>query len=65
MPARKPQRVVKGLSLMTLYCADGTGRSYGLYDKALGKTKNDYFLPDVRLMVWLRNIGPVKLFRTR
>jgi hypothetical protein len=128
----KHHRVVKGLSLVTLYYTDVQGRSlpvnYRVYDKADGKTKNDYFqdmlaevlawglrpafvtgdswyacqknlkavkdhrmglmfaveanrvvsvekgawvqvqrldVPDEGLMVWLRNFGQVKLFRTR
>ena len=128
----KHHRVVKGLSLVTLYYTDPQGRSlpvnYRVYDKADGKTKNDYFqdmltevlawglrptfatgdtwysceknlrtvknhqmslmfaveanrtvsveksawvqvqkldVPEDGLMVWLRNFGPVKLFRTR
>ena len=44
----KHHRVVKGLSLITLYYTDVQGRSlpinYRVYDKADGKTKNDYFL---------------------
>lgn len=44
----KHHRVVKGLNLITLYYTDPQGRSlpvnYRLYDKADGKTKNDYFL---------------------
>ncbi|MCX7086701.1 MAG: transposase [Methylococcales bacterium] len=44
----KHHRVVKGLSLITLYYTDPQGRSlpvnYRVYDKADGKTKNDYFL---------------------
>ena len=128
----KHHRVVKGLSLVTLYYTDVQGRSlpvnYRVYDKADSKTKNDYFqdmlaevwawglrpafttgdswyaceknlktvknhrmglmfaveanrtvsvekgvwvqvqkldVPDGGLMVWLRNFGQVKLFRTR
>ena len=44
----KHHRVVKGLSLVTLYYTDVQGRSlpvnYRIYDKADSKTKNDYFL---------------------
>jgi len=44
----KHHRVVKGLSLITLYYSDVQGRSlpinYRVYDKAESKTKNDYFL---------------------
>lgn len=44
----KHHRVVKGLNLITLYYTDPQGRSlpvnYRVYDKAEGKTKNDYFL---------------------
>ena len=44
----KHHRVVKGLNLITLYYTDPQGRSlplnYRLYDKAEGKTKNDYYL---------------------
>lgn len=44
----KHHRVVKGLNLITLYYSDPQGRSlpvnYRVYDKAEGKTKNDYFL---------------------
>jgi hypothetical protein len=128
----KHHRVVKGLSLVTLYYTDPQGRSvpvnYRVYDKADNKSKNDYFqdmlaevlawglrpafttgdswysceknlktvknhqmglmfaveanrtvslekgvwvqvqkleIPDGGLMVWLRNFGRVKLFRTR
>ena len=128
----KHHRVVKGLSLITLYYTDVQGRSlpinYRVYDKADNKTKNDYFLemldqvlawglrpsyvtgdswyssaenlktvknhglglmfavesnrtvsvekgvwvqvqkldiPAEGLMVWLRDFGQVKLFRTR
>ena len=128
----KHHRTVKGLSLVTLYYTDVQGRSlpvnYRVYDKADGKTKNDYFqdmlaevlawglqpafasgdswyscaknlktvkdhrmgvmfavqanrtvsvekgawvqvqrldVPKEGLMVWLRNVGLVKLFRTR
>ena len=43
----KHHRTVKGLSLVTLYYSDAQGRSlpvnYRVYDKADGKTKNDYF----------------------
>lgn len=43
----KHHRVVKGLNLITLYYTDRQGRSlpvnYRVYDKAEGKTKNDYF----------------------
>ena len=43
----KHHRTVKGLSLVTLYYTDVQGRSlpvnYRVYDKADGKTKNDYF----------------------
>lgn len=43
----KHHRVVKGLSLITLYYTDVQGRglpvNYRVYDKAEGKTKNDYF----------------------
>ena len=128
----KHHRTVKGLNLVTLYYSDVQGRSlpvnYRVYDKADGKTKNDYFqamlaevlawglrpafvtgdswysceknlktvknhrmglmfaveanrtvsvekgawvqvqrldVADEGLMVWLRNFGLVKLFRTR
>ena len=44
----KHHRVVKGLNLITRYYTDPQGRSlpvnYRVYDKAEGKTKNDYFL---------------------
>lgn len=44
----KHHRTVKGLNLITLYYTDQQGRSvpinYRVYDKADGKTKNDYFL---------------------
>lgn len=44
----KHHRVVKGLNLITLYYTDPQGRSlpvnYRVYDKAEGKTKNDYFI---------------------
>ena len=43
----KHKRPVKGINLITLYYSDPSGRSYPvnfrLYDKAEGKTKNDYF----------------------
>jgi hypothetical protein len=43
----KHHRVVKGLNLITLFYTDPQGRSlpvnYRVYDKAEGKTKNDYF----------------------
>ena len=43
----KHHRVVKGLSLVTLYDTDPQGRSvpvnYRVYDKADHKSKNDYF----------------------
>ncbi len=43
----KHKRPVKGLNLITLYYSDPSGHSYPvnfrLYDKAEGKTKNDYF----------------------
>ncbi len=43
----KHHRVVKGLSLITLYYTDPQGRSlpvnYRVYDKADKKSKNDYF----------------------
>lgn len=128
----KHHRVVKGLSLITLYYTDLQGRSlpvnYRVYDKAEQKSKNDYFqdmlsevlawglrpafttgdtwyscdknlktvknhqmglmfaieanrtvsvekgtwsqvqkldIPEQGMMVWLRNFGQVKLFRTR
>jgi hypothetical protein len=44
----KHHRVLKGLNLITLYYTDPQGRSlpvnYRVYDKAEGKTKNDYFI---------------------
>lgn len=44
----KHHRVIKGLNLITLYYSDPQWRSlpvnYRVYDKAEGKTKNDYFL---------------------
>jgi len=44
----KHHRAVKGINLITLYYIDVNGRSapvsYRVYDKAEGKTKNDYFL---------------------
>ncbi len=44
----KHHAVVKGINLITLYYTDSHGRSfpvnYRIYDKAEGKTKNDYFL---------------------
>jgi hypothetical protein len=43
----KHHRVVKGINLITLYYTDVRGHhrpvNYRLYDKADGKTKNDYF----------------------
>ena len=43
----KHHRVVKGINLITLYYTDVYGQhrpvNYRLYDKAEGKTKNDYF----------------------
>jgi hypothetical protein len=43
----KHHRVVKGINLITLYYTDPQGHhqpvNYRLYDKAEGKTKNDYF----------------------
>jgi hypothetical protein len=43
----KHKRPVKGINLITLYYSDPVGNSYPvnfrLYDKAEGKTKNDYF----------------------
>src|SRR5512147_169570 len=43
----KHHRVVKGIKLITLYYTDVGGQhrpvNYRLYDKAEGKTKNDYF----------------------
>jgi hypothetical protein len=43
----KHHRVVKGINLITLYYTDVHGQhrpvNYRLYDKAEGKTKNDYF----------------------
>jgi hypothetical protein len=43
----KHKRPVKGINLITLYYSDPEGNSYPvnfrLYDKAEGKTKNDYF----------------------
>ena len=43
----KHHRVVKGINLITLYYTDLQGHhqpvNYRLYDKAEGKTKNDYF----------------------
>ena len=43
----KHHRVVKGINLITLYYTDPHGHhqpvNYRLYDKAEGKTKNDYF----------------------
>jgi hypothetical protein len=43
----KHHRVVKGINLITLYYTDVRGQhrpvNYRLYDKAEGKTKNDYF----------------------
>lgn len=128
----KHHATVKGLNLITLYYTDPQGRSlpvnYRVYDKAEGKTKNDYFqdmlaevlawglrptfatgdswyaceknfktvknhgmgflfavesnrtvsiekgawtqvqkldIPDDGVIVWLRDFGQVKLFRTR
>ena len=128
----KHHRVVKGINLITLYYTDVHGQhrpvNYRLYDKADGKTKNDYFqdmfaevlawglepamvtgdswysgvdnlkrvrhhalgflfalesnrrvsvapgswtqvqhveIPEDGLEVWLREFGPVKVFRTR
>jgi len=44
----KHHRAVKGINLITLYYVDLNGQgapvSYRIYDKAEGKTKNDYFL---------------------
>lgn len=53
----KHHRVVKGLNLITLYYTDPQGRSlpvnYRVYDKAEGKTKNDYFLDMLAdVLVW-------------
>jgi hypothetical protein len=43
----KHQRVVKGINLITRYYTDVRGQhrpiNYRIYDKAEGKTKNDYF----------------------
>ncbi len=43
----KHHRTVKGINLITLYYTDPQGHhqpvNYRLYDKAEGKTKNDYF----------------------
>ena len=43
----KHHRVVKGINLITLYYTDVRGQhrpvNYRIYDKAEGKTKNDYF----------------------
>ena len=43
----KHHRVVKGINLITLYYTDPQGRhqpvNYRIYDKAEGKTKNEYF----------------------
>lgn len=43
----KHHRTVKGLNLITLYYTDPSGRhqpvNFRIYDKAEGKTKNDYF----------------------
>jgi len=128
----KHHRVVKGISLITLYYTDSHGQhlpvNYRIYDKSEGKTKNDYFqemlvqvlewglkpalvtgdcwysctpnlkvvrnhhmgflfavesnrtvsiqkgqwnqvqqldIPEQGLIVWLRDFGNVKLFRTR
>lgn len=48
----KHKRSVKGINLITLYYSDSAGQSYPvnfrLYDKAEGKTKNDYFREMVR-----------------
>jgi len=45
--SQKMDRVVKGLSLVTLYYTDLQGRSlpvnYRVYDKVNNKSKNDYF----------------------
>ena len=44
----KHHQVVKGINLITLYYTDTQGQhqpvNYRIYDKADGKTKNDYFL---------------------
>lgn len=44
----KHHRTVKGINLITLYYTDPQGRhqpvNFRIYDKAEGKTKNDYFL---------------------
>jgi hypothetical protein len=44
----KHHKVVKGINLITLYYSDLQGQNqpvnYRVYDKADGKTKNDYFL---------------------
>jgi hypothetical protein len=58
----KHHRVVKGLSLVTLYYTDVQGRSlpvnYRVYDKADGKTKNDYF-QDMLAQVLAWGLRPV------
>ena len=57
----KHHRTVKGLSLVTLYYTDVQGRSlpvnYRVYDKADGKTKNDYF-QDMLAEVLARGLQP-------
>lgn len=57
----KHKRPVKGINLITLYYSDPAGHSYPvnfrLYDKAEGKTKNDYFREMV-LEVQARGLRP-------
>lgn len=53
----KHKRIVKGLSLITLFYTDIHGVSvpvnYRIYDKAIKKTKNDYFLDMLKeVMLW-------------
>ncbi len=61
----KHHRVVKGLNLITLYYTDPQGHSLPVndrgYDKAEGKTKNDYFLAMLaEVLAW----GPQPSFMT-
>ncbi|MFZ0256489.1 MAG: transposase [Gammaproteobacteria bacterium] len=73
----KHHRVVKGINLITLYYTDVHGQhrpvNYRLYDKAEGKTKNDYFqdmLAEVRawglepaVVAWYSGVDNLKRVR--
>jgi Transposase DDE domain len=53
----KHHRAVKGINLITLYYTDPQGRhqpvNFRVYDKAEGKTKNDYFLEMLKeVLAW-------------